>query len=79
MRNTRDYYEERVTRYLELAEAAQEAAGRAASLALQETYAQLANQWVHLAGMAYGMIEMRFGPPQPVAADRCDHLVRVTN
>lgn len=49
---TNDYCEERIARYLELAEAAQEAAGRASSVTLEETYAQLARQWVELARMA---------------------------
>ena len=52
------YYEERIARYLELAEAAQEAAGRASTTSLQETYAQLAGQWVHLAEMAGRTIDL---------------------
>jgi hypothetical protein len=49
-----DYYQERVARYLELAEAAEEAAGRASSSSLQETYVELARQWAHLAWLAEG-------------------------
>lgn len=55
---TEDIYEERVARYLDLAEAAQEASGRAASLALQETYAHLASQWLNLADMARRTIDL---------------------
>jgi len=50
--HTQDYCEERIARYLELAEAAQEAASRASSVGLEETYAQLARQWIELARMA---------------------------
>lgn len=49
---TNDYCEERIARYLELAEAAQDAAGRASNVGLEETYAQLARQWIELARMA---------------------------
>jgi hypothetical protein len=49
---TNDYCEERIARYLELAEAAQEAASRATHISLEETYAQLARQWIELARMA---------------------------
>jgi hypothetical protein len=49
-----DYYEERVARYLELADAAEEAAGRASSSTLQETYIEIARQWAHLAQLAEG-------------------------
>lgn len=49
---TSDYLEERIARYLELAEAAQDAAGRASHVSLEETYAQLARQWIELARMA---------------------------
>ena len=55
---TDEYYEERIARYLELAEAAQEAAGRAVGPSLQETYAQLACQWVRLAELAGHTIEL---------------------
>lgn len=49
---TADIYGERTARFLELAEAAHEASGRAASRPLQETYARLAEQWLHLAELA---------------------------
>lgn len=49
---TEDVYEERITRFLELAEAAQSAAERATSIMLKVTYAKLASQWVELAQMA---------------------------
>ncbi|HLY05429.1 MAG TPA: hypothetical protein VKR31_06750 [Rhizomicrobium sp.] len=49
---TNEYCEERIARYLELAEAAQEAAGRASNVGLEETYAHLARQWIDLARMA---------------------------
>lgn len=65
-----DYYEERIARYLELAEAAQEAAGRAVAPSLQETYAQLATQWVHLAEHAARTIELARKVSAPVAADQ---------
>ena len=55
---TEEYYEERIARYLELAEAAQDAAARAITPTLQETYAQLACQWVHLAELAERTIEL---------------------
>ena len=49
---TEDVYEERIARFLELAEAAQNAADRASSILLKVTYAKLASQWVDLAQMA---------------------------
>ena len=55
--HTEDIYEERIARYLELAAAAQEAAGRADSVSLQETYASLAGQWLHLAHMARNTVD----------------------
>ena len=55
---TEDIYEERIARYLDLAEAAQEAAGCASSHSLHETYVQLADQWLHLAEMARGTIAL---------------------
>ena len=53
-----DYFEERAARYLELAEAAQEAAGRAVSAQLQETYARLAEQWIRLAELARSTLDL---------------------
>ena len=53
-----DVYEERITRFLELAAAAQEAAERASSIRVQETYADLARQWAHLAELAQSTIEI---------------------
>lgn len=55
---TEDIYEERITRYLDLAENAQEAAGRASTETLKETYAKLAQQWVDLARMAQRTIDL---------------------
>jgi hypothetical protein len=49
---TKDVYEERIARFLELAEAAQSAAERASTTLLKVTYARLASQWVELAQMA---------------------------
>jgi hypothetical protein len=49
---TEDIYEERIARFLELAEAAQTAAETASSTLLKVTYAKLASQWVELAQMA---------------------------
>jgi len=60
-----DYFEERVARYLELAEAAQEAAGRAVSAQLQETYARLAEQWIHLAELARSTLDLSRTVPAP--------------
>ena len=47
-----DVYEERIARFLELAEAAQAASERASSALLKVTYAKLASQWVELAQLA---------------------------
>lgn len=55
---TEDIYEERSARYLELAQAAQDASGRAASVHLQETYARLAEQWIHLAKLARSTVDL---------------------
>ncbi|HTT84321.1 MAG TPA: hypothetical protein VMF67_12645 [Rhizomicrobium sp.] len=55
---TEDVYEERMARFLELAEAAQIAAERAPANVLKITYARLASQWVELAQMAARMISM---------------------
>jgi len=62
----RDYCEERIARYLELAEAALEAAGRARQAGLQETYARLASQWIQLAGMAERTIVLAREAARPV-------------
>jgi len=67
-----DYCEQRVARYLELAGAAQEAAGRASSLSLQETYAQLARQWIHLAELAAGTINLARQVSAPVLGNGHD-------
>jgi hypothetical protein len=53
-----EYCEERIARYLELAQAALEAAGRAISPSLQETYVQLSRQWLHLANLAARTIDL---------------------
>lgn len=55
---TEDVYEERITRFLELAEAAQVAAERASTIVLKTTYAKLASQWVDLAQMAARTIKL---------------------
>ena len=52
MRTTEEFYEERIGRYLELAEAAQEASERAGDITLKITYAKLASQWIELGQMA---------------------------
>jgi hypothetical protein len=67
--HTNDYCEERIARYLELAEAAQEAAGRASNVGLEETYAQLARQWVELARMAERTIVLAREVSKPVLAE----------
>lgn len=51
-----DVYEERIARFLELAEAAQAASERATSALLKVTYAKLASQWVELAQLATGLL-----------------------
>jgi hypothetical protein len=56
--STEDIYEERIARYLDLAEGAQEAAERASSDTLKETYAALAHQWAELAKMAQRTIDL---------------------
>lgn len=53
-----EVYEERIARFLELAEAAQEAANRASTNKVQETYADLARQWAHLAELAQSTLEI---------------------
>jgi hypothetical protein len=55
---TEDVYEERIARFLELAEAAQSASERAADIVLKVTYARLAGQWVELAQMAARALHM---------------------
>jgi hypothetical protein len=55
---TEDVYEERIARFLELAEAAQSAADRTANEVLKITYARLAGQWVELAQMAARTISL---------------------
>ena len=67
---TEDIYEERVARYLDLAEAAHEASGRAASPPLQETYAHLAGQWFNLAEMAQRTIELARRASRPTGRSR---------
>lgn len=64
-----DYCEERIARYLELAEAAQDAAGRASNVSLEETYAQLARQWIELARMAERTIVLVRGAARPIPAE----------
>ena len=64
-----DYCEERIARYLELAEGAQEAASRATHVGLQETYAQLARQWIELARMAERTILLAREVSRPVVRD----------
>ena len=55
---TEDIYEERIARFLELAQAAQEAAGRATRPTLQETYAHIAQHWLELAQMAEATLDL---------------------
>ena len=50
-----EFHEERVARFIDLAQAAQEASSLAADPVLQVTYAKLASQWVELALMARRM------------------------
>ncbi|HEX3430069.1 MAG TPA: hypothetical protein VHT03_04215 [Rhizomicrobium sp.] len=69
MVRTEDYCEERIARYLELAEAAQEAASRATQFGLQETYARLASQWIELARMAERTILLAREVSRPVILD----------
>ncbi|HEY3778982.1 MAG TPA: hypothetical protein VGL35_13090 [Rhizomicrobium sp.] len=52
MRSLEDEYDERITRLLALANSAQDAADRAMSVELRETYLRLAGQWADLATMA---------------------------
>lgn len=66
------YFEERVARYLELAEAAQEAAGRAVSVHLQETYARLAEQWLRLADLARSTLDLSLTVSAPPTRERHD-------
>ena len=59
--STEDVYEERIARFVELAEAAQRAADAAARVTrpnLQETYATLAVHWLALARMAQDTVEL---------------------
>lgn len=63
------YCEERIARYLELAGAAQEAADRASHPSLQETYVQLASQWIELARMAERTIDLARDASRPIAGD----------
>ena len=59
--STEDVYEERIARFVELAEAAQRAAdiaARAMRPNLQETYATLAVHWLTLARMARDTVEL---------------------
>jgi len=69
--HTNTYCEERIARYLELAEAAQEAASRASTAGLEETYAQLARQWIELARMAERTIHLVREVSKPVLAENC--------
>lgn len=54
---TEDIYKERLARFLDLAEAAQDASDRADTMVLKVTYAKLASQWVELAQLAQGIID----------------------
>jgi len=58
--NTENVYQERIARFVELAEAAQKAADRAGGSRpnLQETYASIAQHWLALAHMAQSTIEL---------------------
>ena len=56
--STEDVYEERIARFLELAQAAQEAADRAIRPTLQETYAHIAQHWLELAQMAEATLDL---------------------
>lgn len=67
MRTTEDEYEERVERLLSLAGAAQDAADRAGSLELRETYLRLAGQWAELASMTQNVAPPHSEPkPEPI-------------
>ena len=71
---TNKYCEERIARYLELAEAAQEAACRASNVGLEETYVQLARQWIELARMAERTIHLAREVSKPVLAENRQHV-----
>lgn len=74
---TEEVYEERIARFLELAEAAQSAAERASGILLKVTYARLASQWVELAQMAARTIrntqELREADGAPGLFETRDH------
>lgn len=55
---TEDIYEERIARFIDLAEAAEDAAGCAVYPGLHETYVHIAGQWTHLAQLAKRTIEI---------------------
>jgi hypothetical protein len=55
MRSKEAYFEERVSRLLNLAEAAQDAAERTPNDSLRATYARIAEHWLKLAHMAVGL------------------------
>ena len=67
--HTNDYCEERIARYLELAEAAQEAASRASNVGLEETYTKLARQWIELACMAERAIVLTRAVSRPAPTE----------
>lgn len=73
MRSTEDIYEERLVRYLELAEAAQEASERAGDITLKITYAKLASQWIELGQMAARTADLAASAKKPLATDRPLH------
>jgi hypothetical protein len=72
MRSTEDFYGERIARFLDLAEAAQEASERAGSTILKVTYAKLASQWVELAQMAERTVALAAEAAKPLPLGNAD-------
>ena len=74
---TEDIYEERIARYLELAEAAQDAACRAPDGHLHDTYVYLAGRWMELADLARGTVDLARRASMPLSGNARE--TRATN
>lgn len=73
MHSDDDFYEERIARFVELAEAAQDASARASEMLLKVTYARLASQWIQLAQMAARMTKLAAEAKTPLPGFDGDH------